>query len=202
MELNAVTAIVTALAGHLIGSFPTGVFITKRKYGIDVREMGSGNIGATNVTRVFGWYAGVLVFVIDFLKGWGPLYLYHRYVSEEPLGLAVLAGALVLGHCFSVFLKGKGGKGVATGFGCITFVAPWCALICGVVYFSLLLLTRISAVGSLGGVVAASLYLLVAQPPQSISILILGIVFIITVRHHQNIKRLIHTYKQKKGKKK
>lgn len=189
----------TALVGYLIGSFPTGVFITKRKFGIDVREMGSGNIGATNVTRVFGWYAGILVFLIDFVKGWGPLYLYAKYITPEPLELAVLAASLVLGHCFSAYLKFKGGKGVATSFGCITFVAPWAALICGVVYVVLLATTKISAIGSLGGLLAAILYLVVAQPPRAISVFVVGICFVVLIRHHDNIKRLIQTYQQKKA---
>ena len=189
---------VTAVLGYLIGSFPTGVFITRRKYGIDVREMGSGNIGATNVTRVFGWYAGLLVFLIDFLKGWGPLYLYWRFIEKDMYGLAILSAALVLGHCFSLYLKLNGGKGVATSFGCLTFVAPWCALFSGLVYVALLMTTKISAIGSLGGLLSAILYLVVVQPPWPVSILVIGISVVVSARHRDNIKRLIQSYQQRK----
>src|SRR5271154_6882488 len=91
------------IPAYILGSFPTGVVLSRRKYGIDVREMGSGNIGATNVTRVFGWYAGVLVFVVDFLKGCLPVWLARHYAIGQPW-LAVTVGvAVVLGHCFSLY---------------------------------------------------------------------------------------------------
>ena len=178
------------IVGYFVGSFPTGVVLTRRKYGIDVREMGSGNIGATNVTRVFGWYAGVVVFAVDFLKGFVPLALLRYQYSGYPWLLTLTAMALVLGHCFSLYLGLRGGKGVATSLGCLLIVSPWMAGISAATYALLLLVSRISAVGSLGGIGAALLYALIVKPPIYECWLVAGISLIVLVRHHSNIRRL------------
>jgi acyl phosphate:glycerol-3-phosphate acyltransferase len=180
-----------ALAGYLVGSFPTGVVLSRRRYGFDVREMGSGNIGATNITRVFGWYAGFLVFLVDFLKGYLPLFLLKHYWAAEPWLLTVTAAALVFGHCFSCYLHFRGGKGVATSLGCLLIVAPWAALSAVAVYIILLSVTRISAVGSLGGILMALIYLAVARPNGHETALILSIATIVLFQHRTNIQRLL-----------
>ena len=190
---------VFAIAGYLLGSFPTGVVLSRRKYGIDVREMGSGNIGATNVTRVFGWYAGVLVFVVDFLKSFVPLMIIRAYYPGQPWLLTAAASGLVLGHCFSAYLHLRGGKGVATSFGCLTVVAPWLALFAVLAYFILLIVTRISAVGSLGGIVVTWIYLAVVRPSQDVIALVATISLIVIVRHRSNIQRLISTARTARG---
>lgn len=182
--------VVLVLLGVAIGGIPTGVWLTRRKYGIDVREMGSGNIGATNVTRVFGWYAGVVVFLFDFLKGYMPLYFVTHFPTESPWKIPVLGIALVFGHCFSPYLRFKGGKGVATSMGCFAAVAPWAALGAGVTYGGLLVYTRISAVGSLGGLIYALGYLAIVQPPRPMAVLGIGICAIVLIRHVENIRRL------------
>lgn len=180
---------------YLVGSFPTGVFISKRKYGLDVREVGSGNIGATNITRVFGWYAGFLTFLIDFLKGAVPLWLMKLFFSEAPWVVTAAGVFLVLGHCYSLFLGFKGGKGVATSLGCLMVTLPVCALIYGLVYLVLLKLSRISAVGSLGGVVAALVYLILRWPGIAPGSLVLMLCIIVLIRHQENIQRLLETFK-------
>lgn len=179
-----------ALVGYFIGSFPSGVVLTRKKYGIDVREMGSGNIGATNVTRVFGWYAGILVLVIDFLKGFLPLIVLRHYYDDYPWLLTITAMSLVLGHCFSVYLGFRGGKGVATGLGGLLIVSPWVAGVAAFVYLAVLATTRISAIGSLSGIGVSLVYLLLARPPASETWLVLGIAAIVVIRHHSNIRRL------------
>jgi acyl phosphate:glycerol-3-phosphate acyltransferase len=176
---------------YLLGSFPTGVVLSRKKYGIDVREMGSGNIGATNVTRVFGWYAGVLVFMIDFLKGVFPIWLLQRYDQSEPWLMTFCSLALVLGHCFSVYLRFRGGKGVATSLGCLVVVAPWAAALSALSYLILLLTTKISAVGSLGGILVTLIYIVVAQPEGPVTWLIVGMSIIVVVRHRKNLQRLL-----------
>lgn len=186
---------VVGVGCYLLGSFPTGVVFSKRKYGIDVREMGSGNIGATNVTRVFGWYAGVLVFIVDFLKGILPLWALKLAFPDEPWFLAIGGIGLVAGHCYSLFLKMRGGKGVATSLGCLCVAAPWAALIAALLYVGLLLTVRISAVGSLGGIAGILLYTALAQPPTETVVLILGISFLVVIRHRRNIQRLMERKK-------
>ncbi len=175
---------------YLIGSFPTGVVLTRRKFGIDVREMGSGNIGATNVTRVFGWWAGVLVFAIDFFKGAIPVWLTEHYYRDEKWLIAIVGFGVVLGHSFSVFLKFRGGKGVATSFGCMSVLTPIGAAIAGVVYLALLLTTRISALGSLGGLLTVLIYISIIQPALPFIVLTVGIGCIVIFRHKSNIARL------------
>jgi len=183
---------------YLMGSFPTGVFISKRKYGLDVREVGSGNIGATNITRIFGWYAGFLVFLIDFAKGAVPLLLIKRIYPENPWLWCIVAIFLVLGHCFSVFLGFKGGKGVATSLGCILVVEPLCAVLCGVVYLVSLKISKISAVGSLTGVLSCFLYLIFKWPGPASGTLVLVLSGLIILRHQENIQRLKGTWSKKK----
>lgn len=180
------------LSCFLLGGFPTGVALTRRKYGLDVREMGSGNIGATNVTRVFGWYAGLLVFVIDFLKGFIPLWALSRFYPNVTPWLLTWGGlVLVLGHCFSPYLKFRGGKGVATSLGCLAFFVPNGALIGVGVYAVALAVTKISAVGSLAGMVSLWLYLLFVSVPKSVSFFVVLVSVIVISRHQQNIKRLM-----------
>ena len=200
MYKDRVRYLVAFIAGYLVGGFPTGVVLTRRKYGIDVREMGSGNIGATNVTRVFGWYAGVLVLLIDFLKGFLPLWAIQHYWPDDPWLLTAAGTALVLGHCFSPFLKLRGGKGVATSLGCLAIAVPYLALAATATYAALLIATRISAVGSLGGIITAAIYLAIARPAEPAAALVASISFIVVVRHRSNIVRLWETFRRRKRK--
>lgn len=191
MPVVTLQHILVSIVCYLIGSFPTGVVLTKRKYGIDVREMGSGNIGATNVTRVFGWYAGAITLVIDLAKSFFPLlYLKSKY-PEDAWVLTIAAISLVLGHCFSLFLKFRGGKGVATGLGTVAVVAPWCAVIAAAVYCVVILLTKVSALGSLAGIFSCIVYLFIVRPEASITVLIASVCFVVTTQHTSNIKRLL-----------
>lgn len=176
---------------YFLGGFPTGVVLTKRKFGLDVREMGSGNIGATNVTRVFGWYAGLLVLLIDFLKGYLPLYGLLKLYPDEPWLLTWCGLALVSGHCFSPYLKLKGGKGVATSLGCLAFFIPQGALLAIVVYGVALAITKISAVGSLTGVLAILIYLAATGPNSAVTWFVFIVALVVIGRHHENIRRLI-----------
>lgn len=193
-------ALMTA-AAYLIGSFPTGVVLSRRRYGIDVREMGSGNIGATNITRTFGWYAGALTFLVDALKGFLPLSLVLRYFPGEPWAAPAVGIALVAGHCFSAYLRLRGGKGVATSLGALAVVTPWGALAAALTYAVLLGVTRISALGSLGGLAAINLYLLIAAPPIPVVVLTAGVSVLVLVRHHSNIRRLWKEFRERKVRK-
>ncbi len=186
------------LAAYLIGSFPTGVVLSRKKYGLDVRDMGSGNIGATNITRVFGWYAGAMVFLVDFLKGWGPVAWITLRHPEDPWLKTVVGASLVLGHCFSAYLRLRGGKGVATSLGCLLAVLPWAATAGGVAYLILLLVTRISAVGSLGGIIVVLGYLVWNPPALPQLTLVLLVSALVVIRHDSNIRRLWGDLKKRK----
>lgn len=179
------------LGAYFVGGFPTGVVFTRNKFGIDVREMGSGNIGATNVTRTFGWTAGLAVFLVDYIKGLVPLLAIMKYFPDRPLLVPIVGTALVIGHCFSPYLRFRGGKGVATSVGCLSAVLPYAALIGGAVYVAALAIFRISAVGSLFGVVSVLTYIWLVPPPTTVLALVYGFSFIVLIRHHSNIRRLI-----------
>lgn len=189
-----------AVVSYLIGSFPTGVFLTRRRYGLDVRDIGSGSIGATNVTRVFGWTAGLTTFLVDFLKGAVPLLFLYRNFPEYPWAITLSGIFLVIGHCYSLFLGFRGGKGVATSLGCLIMVIPWGALISGGCYLLFLMVTKISAVGSLAGMVSAILYLIWAKPQIEIIVLVAAISLIVFWRHKDNIRRLKETLQKRKTK--
>jgi glycerol-3-phosphate acyltransferase PlsY len=194
------TLFIFFLGAYLLGSFPSGVFISRKKYGLDVREVGSGNIGATNVQRIFGWYAGALTFLADFAKGAIPLFVFKKFYPEDPWLVSFLGTALVIGHCFSIFLGFKGGKGVATSLGCIFSTVPSCALLFGAVYLITLKVSRISALGSLAGVIFSIGYLLISWPGAPLGSMVLTLCAIIVFRHRENFLRLKKTWVEKKTK--
>lgn len=145
------------IAAYLIGSFPSG-YLAGRAAGVDVSSRGSGNLGATNVLRVVGpgWASAVLL--VDGLKGFLPVWLFPLWDGSALPGLAVGYGAVtVAGHVWSVFLRFRGGKGVATGGGALLGVAPLTAVVTVLVWVGLVLLTRTASVASLVAATSAPL---------------------------------------------
>jgi glycerol-3-phosphate acyltransferase PlsY len=142
-------------AGYLCGSIPFGVLLTRWVKGIDVRAQGSGNIGATNVARAAGGRLAVVVLVLDALKGALPILAVRSAVAGS-VRLQVLVGlAAFLGHVFPVWLRFRGGKGVATALGVLCVMAPGAAAAGFGTYLVVLAATRVSALGSLlGGLVS------------------------------------------------
>jgi acyl phosphate:glycerol-3-phosphate acyltransferase len=183
------TAVWLLVAAFAVGSFPTGIIVARLR-GVDLRKVGSGNIGATNVGRAMGKTWAALVLVVDALKGYGPTAL-AAHLGVPPLAVAAVAITAVLGHMFSIFLKGRGGKGVATSLGAALALAPLAALACAAVYAVVFALVRISSVGSLSAVLAfpAALALLGdRQPPHYAFAAVMAILVI--ARHKDNIRRL------------
>ena len=201
--------ILTALAAYLLGSIPTGFLVAKAK-GVDIRTVGSGNIGATNAMRVLGKPAGIFVLLIDALKGyaacaflppgifdWLPHFYgfapFHDRPTDFQIKYYLLAGIFaVLGHNFTCWLKFKGGKGIATSAGVYLALAPWALLIAAAAFFLVLLATRFASVGSISAAVAlpAAVWIL---PPHN---LLLGIVttalgVLAIYKHKGNIQRLV-----------
>ena len=135
--------------GYLAGSIPFGVLLTRWLVGVDVRQKGSGNIGATNVTRVAGKKLGAVVLLLDALKGALPVALALRLSPGQPT-LHVLVGlSAVLGHVYPVWLRLHGGKGVATALGVLVVLVPMAALAGALVYAAILAVWRVSSLGSL-----------------------------------------------------
>jgi glycerol-3-phosphate acyltransferase PlsY len=181
-------AVLFVLAGYLLGSIPFGLIVARLR-GVDLRAVGSGNIGATNVARALGKVFGVLVLALDALKGFAPTLAAARLLGAEPACLVALAA--ILGHVFPVWLKFHGGKGVATGLGVFAALAPVAAGISLACYVLVVLLTRISSLGSLVGATALLVGMVATDRPRPVLALGAAVWLIIVVKHRGNIRRLI-----------
>lgn len=181
--------ILLILVSYVIGSVPSGYLLGKLR-GVDVRMVGSGNVGATNVARAVGKSQGVITLMADAAKGYLPVFAALQ-LGQDSLTIALTAVAVFLGHLYPVFLKFQGGKGVATGFGALLALAPMAALVLAVVFVLVAGATRIVSLGSLATAAAAPLSLwLFYQPPVIVGMAcFLGAMVII--RHRGNIQRLL-----------
>ncbi len=185
------------LLAYLAGSIPFGLILARRFAGVDIKKEGSGNIGATNVLRVLkdknpkqAKKLSIATLLLDALKGVFVLALgYAAGVPQETLwAIAVFA---VIGHCFSIFLWGEGGKGVATGLGVLAVLLPICTII-GVVVWAISAKTiRISSLSSLLGVVAVGICSFVLHPDM-VHVPVMIIILVILYKHTDNIIRLLN----------
>ncbi|MEN2985352.1 MAG: glycerol-3-phosphate 1-O-acyltransferase PlsY [Thermodesulfovibrionaceae bacterium] len=175
----------------VFGSIPWGYIIGKTK-GVDLRKLGSGNIGTTNVMRVLGKKEALLTLTLDMFKGFLPVFLVKFTPYGENLYLVAATGlAAIIGHCFTPFLKFKGGKGVATSIGVMLAFTPLIALI---TIFIWILTFKISKVSSLSALLSFSLIplnLYMLSYPKEILHFSLVLLILIYIKHIQNIKRLI-----------
>jgi len=180
-------------SSYFAGAIPFGFIVGKIK-GIDIRKYGSKNIGATNVIRVVGKKEGILVFLLDFLKGFFPVYFLTKL--NPYLGI-IGAFAAILGHITTPFLKFKGGKGMATGFGALLGIAPFSVLLSFVIWIIVALLSRIVSLASIISAVFFPIFLYVMKlsgaKEYSLPVFIFSIFIsvLIILRHHSNIKRLL-----------
>src|ERR1700751_5568962 len=192
MFSNAVAFPILVFVAYLLGSIPFGLLLAKLSGGKDVREHGSGNIGATNVSRVAGPLAGVLTLLLDAAKGMAAVWLAGRFTGHSALSMMPAGLAALLGHCFPLWLGFKGGKGVATALGVFLALCPLAAL-AGVIlfllafvfwgYFSLASITAAAAMPLL-------IYLLWAPhhaPPMIVTFGALAAAGIIVYKHDANI---------------
>jgi glycerol-3-phosphate acyltransferase PlsY len=181
------------VASYLLGSVPFG-FLLARARGVDIRGTGSGNIGATNVSRSLGKKLGLVVLVLDALKGAVPI-VAARWLeldqSVSPLVVTACGLAAICGHCFPVWLRFRGGKGVATSFGVFVAVDPVIIGLCVALFAVLYALVRIVSVGSLAAAVALPVLMWALDRPVEAQILALASSAIIVVKHRTNIARLV-----------
>ncbi len=180
--------------GYFVGAVPFGLVFGKIA-GIDVRTKGSKNIGATNVSRVLGKKLGFLTLVCDCLKGFLPMYLAASILPESEtreLVVAVSGIMAVIGHMFPVYLKFKGGKGVATGLGVFLFLSPLAILISLVVFVGMVAFSGFVSAGSLvaSGLVPVWLWLLGSSKVTIAAATVVAL--LIWIKHHENIRRLLH----------
>jgi glycerol-3-phosphate acyltransferase PlsY len=176
------------IAGYLLGSVPTG-YILGRLAGVDVRTAGSGNVGATNVARVVGKRVGILTLIADMAKGLIPV-IVARELELSLLPVAAVGFAAFLGHLYPIFLKFRGGKGVATAFGVFLGLAPLATLILTVVFTIVMASARIVSLGSIVTALASPVVLWFCD----YSLVLVGmatlIAALIIIRHGTNIQRL------------
>ncbi len=199
ISIYSVSALILA---YLFGSIPTAVWIGQAFYGIDVREYGSGNAGATNTFRVLGKKAGIAVMFLDILKGYTATNLVYliglsvtgpqnsvQFVNYQ-LALGITA---VMGHLFPVFAGFRGGKGIATLFGMILAVQSQAAMLCVLTFITVLLITKYVSLSSIlaGFSFPLSIIFIFQSPIRSVVLYGMCICVLILVTHQKNIERLI-----------
>lgn len=190
-----------SLLAYFIAAIPMGVVVGRLR-GVDIRSLGSGNIGATNATRVLGARWGAAVFVLDFLKAFLPLQLAAAAFAGRPdpaPALACIGLAATLGHIFPVYLGFRGGKGVAVALGVFAALLPWSGLLAAVLYVQTLALTRVSAIGSLTAVNAATLHILITDAPTAYKELVVVLAALIWLRHAGNLREIARGHKRKQA---
>lgn len=177
----------------LVGGIPFGYLAGRLVKGVDLRRVGSGNLGATNAIRQLGWGWGIAVFGLDLFKGWLAVGLAQRLGGEVPSWLPLAAGlAAILGHSFTPYLGFRGGKGVATSAGVFLRLAPVATGLTLLVFAVVVLASRIVSLSSLTAATAMPLFLLWRQPgDRPLFGFALLIALLIWIRHRANLRRLL-----------
>ncbi len=207
--------ILSGLLAFMLGGMPFGWLLAKLLRGVDLREVGSGNIGATNASRVFpkNWslVAFVGVFLLDFAKGFAAAYYSHKLgtwlgADAPATVLGIICGAaVILGHVFSPYLSFKGGKGVATTLGVVTAVAPWSTLVALGIWGILVAVTRYVSLGSIGAMIALPVFYFVTwggeafRSKLAIFLFLVGLAGIVVWRHYGNIIRILRGRERRIG---
>jgi len=201
------TLALVAVGGYLLGSIPFGVILTRLVTGEDVRSIGSGNIGATNVLRTGRKDLAFATLILDAGKGAVAL-LIARWLFNSEIAGAIAGGAAFLGHLFPVWLKFRGGKGVATFFGLLLAAAWPLGLLAGATWLLVAALFRMSSLAALIAAVAAPVYAILPlaalglPAPSPIAALAVFTAALIWIRHHENIARLLKGTEPRIGAKK
>lgn len=199
MESFILSGIVLTLASFLIGGIPFGVILSKTFWKIDPRKGGSGGIGFTNVMRQVGKKAAFLTLLFDTLKGTFPVLLARHYTADA-FWISGVALAAVLGHILSVYLKFKGGKGVATGFGVLLGISPAVAVFTFVIWNGVYFIWKYSSLGGLVsfGILPLTFFLFGERAYLPFSFILLALIY---SKHIDNIKRLVQGTENRMSKK-
>ena len=192
-------SVIAIVLAYLAGSIPSAVWAGKLFHGLDVREHGSGNAGATNTVRVLGWKTGIPVLIFDLFKGWLaamlPRFLDAAPESSETLMVLQIACGLaaILGHVFPVFAGFRGGKGVATTFGVLLALHPLLTLTCAGIFLIVLLASGYVSLGSMIAVAMFPILLVTLFRSPSIWLTVFSVIVAaaVIITHTKNIKRLL-----------
>ena len=183
---------------YLIGSFPFALILTKLSGFGDIRNIGSGNVGATNVLRTGNKLLAMIVLSLDILKGLIPYLIIHIYFNElSLLNKIFLCHFAVIGHIYPIWLKFKGGKGVATYIGFLFGLNPYIAISFLLIWLVVAYMSKYSSLSSLLGIFVVPVYFIFINFNFNISIFFIYLSFVIVIKHKENIKRLINKTESK-----
>jgi len=187
-------AVLWLLASYFVGAIPTSYLLSRLFAGIDLRQHGSGNLGATNLYRVLGWKYAIPAALVDIAKGVIPVLVFAPQVSDSQLFALGCGVAAILGHVFSVFVGFKGGKGVATAAGVMLGLAPLALTVAAVVWALLVKLTGYVSVGSIAAaaVLPLAVYLLEDSTSPALLWIATAIAAGVILLHRRNIQRLLN----------
>ena len=196
MTQNLPSLLWIPLAAYLLGSVPFGVLFAKAFGGRDVRKTGSGNIGATNVARVAGPLAGILTLICDAAKGFFSVWLAARFTGDSATWMMLAGLAALVGHCFPIWLKFRGGKGVATAAGVFLMLSPLAVLGAVILFALVVAFWRYVSLGSISAAAAMPLFIYFLwaprhAPPPIITFASLAAAVLIIYKHDANIQRLV-----------
>jgi glycerol-3-phosphate acyltransferase PlsY len=189
-----------ALISYLFGSIPSGYLLIRARQHKDIRDFGSRSIGATNVLRTSGWKMALPVAIFDILKGFLPVFLGMKLLPDKPVVL-VFGFCAVVGHCFPVFIKFRGGKGVSTSIGVYAAVAFFPLLFALGIFLFVIGTTRFVSLGSLSGVLCFPFFVYLFGGQIEAIILGTAVFLLVLVRHWGNIQRLTQGKERKLGEK-
>jgi len=183
--------LLAVVAAYLVGAVPVGLLVARLAGGVDIRSQGSGNIGVTNLLRTLGPVAGVATLVGDVLKGWLAVSVARAIAPDEPWAPAAGAVAAIAGNCWPVFLRFRGGKGVATGLGAFLPLAPWALLPSVVVFAAVVAATRFVSLASLCGALSLPIGAAVLGYGRAAVVAAVVVFAIVLLRHRANLQRLV-----------
>lgn len=179
------------IASYLLGAIPTSYLVGRCVRGIDLRREGSGNLGATNAFRVMGWKLALPVLIFDLLKGWFPAYYFPGLAGVGDEWALAFGAAAIFGHVFSIYMRFRGGKGVATSAGVFLAIAPIAALAGLLVWGALVAATRIVSLASIVAALVVPLVVWLEQGSGAVLWLAIAMAAFVIYAHRANIRRLL-----------
>jgi glycerol-3-phosphate acyltransferase PlsY len=186
-----VSAIAFLVLSYLLGAIPSSYVMGRLARGIDLREEGSGNLGATNAFRVLGWRLAVPVLIVDLLKGWVPAFFFAGWAGVGPGWALVFGAAAIIGHVFSIYMRFRGGKGVATSGGVFIALAPLAALIAVIAWGLVVAMTRIVSLASLTAAFVIPIVIGLTAGTGALFWLSIGLMVFVVYAHRANLRRLL-----------
>ena len=194
--------VVLLLLAYLTGAFPTSYVVARAARGIDLRQHGSGNLGATNAFRVLGWRVALPVVIGDTLKGWFPAAFFPLWDNQpQPEWALAYGAAAILGHVFSPYVRFKGGKGVATSGGVFWALMPLARLGALILWIAIVAATRIVSIASIAAAIAVPLLVLALNGSAEVLGLAIALAAFVIFAHRANIRRLVRGEEHRFGRK-